>query len=76
MKYEGENIERIPSTLGLNEKEIILVTHNECIFYSNDRKWGVWAKFEELPLCKKGNERFIMVSEFLIEKCGWLKLNL
>jgi hypothetical protein len=37
-KYEGENMERIPPILEPNEKEIILVTHDECIFYSNDGK--------------------------------------
>ena len=74
-KYKGENMKRIPLTLGTNEKEIILVTHDECIFYSNDGKWGVWAKSEELLLRKKRNGRSIMVSEFLSEECGWLKLN-
>jgi len=74
-KYEGENMERIPPTLGPDEKEIILITHDECIFYSNDGKRGVWAKSGELPLRKKGNGRSIMVSEFLTEECGRLKLN-
>jgi hypothetical protein len=40
-KYEGENMERIPPTLGADEKEVILVTHDECVFYSNDGKRGV-----------------------------------
>src|SRR6266545_4836608 len=75
-KYKSENIERIPPILGPNKKEIILVTHDECVFYSNDGKRGIWAKSGELPLCKKGNERSIMVSEFLTEECGQLKLNL
>jgi hypothetical protein len=35
----------------------------------------VWAKSGELPLRKKGNGRSIMVSEFLLEECGRLKLN-
>jgi len=74
-KYEGENMERTPPTLGPNDKEVILVTHDECVFYSNDGKRGVWAKSGELPLRKKGNGRSIMVSEFLSEECGQLKLN-
>ncbi|RGB22167.1 hypothetical protein C1646_634316, partial [Rhizophagus diaphanus] len=65
-----------PPTLEPNEKEIILITHDECIFYSNDGKWGIWAKSGELPLRKKGNGHSIMVSEFLTEECGRLKLNL
>ena len=75
-KYEGESMERIPPILGPNEKEIVLVTHDECIFYSNDGKRGIWAKSGELPLRKKGNGRSVMVSEFLTEQCGRLKLNL
>ncbi|CAB4417188.1 unnamed protein product [Rhizophagus irregularis] len=74
-KYEGETMERIPPMLESNNKEIILVTHDECIFYSNDGKRGVWTKTGELPLRKKGNGRSIMVSEFLSEECGRLKLN-
>ena len=38
VKYEGENMKRISLTLGSNNKKIILVTHNECVFYSNDEK--------------------------------------
>ena len=68
-------MERTSPILGPNDKEIILVTHDECIFYSNDGKRGVWAKSGELPLRKKGNGRSIMVSEFLSEECGRLKLN-
>ena len=74
-KYEGENMKRKPPILEPNNKEIILVTHNECIFYLNDGKWEVWAKSRELPLRKKESECSIMVSEFLSEKCGQLKLN-
>ena len=40
-KYEGENMERISPTLGSNDKEIVLITHDECVFYSNDGKRGV-----------------------------------
>ncbi|GBB96329.1 hypothetical protein RclHR1_02730001 [Rhizophagus clarus] len=68
-------MERIPLVLESDDKEIILVTHDECIFYSNDRKRGVWTKSGELLLRKKGNGRSTMVSEFLLEKCGQLKLN-
>jgi len=40
-KYEDKSMERIPPILGPNEKEIILIMHDECIFYSNDGKWGI-----------------------------------
>ena len=44
-------------------------------FFIGDGKRGVWTKSEELPLQKKGNSHSIMVSEFLLEECGRLKLN-
>src|SRR3954470_22348043 len=73
-KYEGKTMDRIYPNLPEGEKERILVTHDECIFYSNDGKRGVWAKHGELPLRKKGNGRSIMVSEFLTEIDGRLRL--
>ena len=42
-KYEEENIERLPRILKLNEKKIILIIYNECIFYSNNDKRKVWT---------------------------------
>jgi hypothetical protein len=75
-KYKGENMERIPLILRPYDKKIILVTYDECVFYSNDEKWEVWVKSRELPLHKKGNKRSIMISEFLAEECERLKLNL
>jgi len=61
-------------SLAEGEKGLILVTHDECIFYSNDGQHGVWAKNGKLPLRKKGNGKSIMVSEFLTEVDGHLKL--
>ena len=68
-------MKQISLILEFNKKEIILITHDECIFYLNDGKQGVWTKFRELLLRKKGNGHSIIVSEFLTEECSWLKLN-
>jgi hypothetical protein len=74
-KYEGDDmITEIKPSLAPGEKEIIFITHDECIFYSNDGKRGVWAPHGELPLRSKSNGRAIMVSDFLTEACGRLKL--
>ena len=73
--FDDETLEPIPPILGPDEKEIILVTHDECIFYSYDGKRGVWVRNGELPLKKKGNGRCIMVSEFLTEIGGRLCLS-
>ncbi|CAJ0748460.1 19201_t:CDS:2, partial [Entrophospora sp. SA101] len=62
--------EPILPILSPDKKEIILVTHDECIFYSNDGKRGVWARDGELPLKKKGNGRCIMVKAKTILKPG------
>ena len=35
-RYESENMDRILPDLAEGEKEHILATHDECIFYSND----------------------------------------
>src|SRR5437016_12266972 len=69
--YEGEDMNRIAPILNLGEKEHILVVHNECIFYSNDRTCGMWAKSGELPLRKnkKGSGKSIIVSKILTEAC-------
>jgi len=75
-KYEGENMDRVQPNLTEGEKERILVTHDECIFYSNDGKRGIWAKDGEMPLRKKGNGRSILVSEFLTEINGRLQIPL
>ena len=68
-KYEEENIEWIPRILKLNEKKIILIIYDECIFYSNNNKREVWTN-QKLSLRKKENKHFIIVSKFLMEKCS------
>ena len=37
-RYEGEEMEAIPPVLRSGEQELILVTHDKCIFYTNDGK--------------------------------------
>ena len=43
-------MEKVLPNIEDEEKEHILITHDECIFYSNDGKRDVWAKTGELPL--------------------------
>ena len=49
-KYEGEFMDRICPDLSEGEKERVLVVHDECIFYSNDGKRGLWTRNGEMPL--------------------------
>jgi len=62
------------TTFRIGEKIHILVTHDECLFYSNDDRPIVWAPLGKPPLRKKGQGRSIMVSEFLTESKGRLRL--
>ncbi|CAG8770341.1 14203_t:CDS:2, partial [Rhizophagus irregularis] len=43
-KYEGEFMDQIYLNLPEGEKERVLVVHDECIFYLNDRKHELWTK--------------------------------
>ncbi|CAG8725963.1 21008_t:CDS:2, partial [Cetraspora pellucida] len=72
--YKGESMIKVLPILNEREQELVFVTHDECIFYSNDRKKRIWVHDVEMPLQKKGNGRSIIVSEFLTEECGQLKL--
>ncbi|CAG8553220.1 15470_t:CDS:2 [Cetraspora pellucida] len=72
--YEGESMIKVLSVLNKEEQELVFVTHDKCIFYSNNGKKRIWVHDDEMPLRKKGNRRSIMVSKFLTEECGQLKL--
>ncbi|PKC53250.1 hypothetical protein RhiirA1_479693, partial [Rhizophagus irregularis] len=73
--FEGENMEQKNLVLLPNKKLHILITHNEYLFYANDDRPVVWAPIGEPPLRKKGQGKSIMVSDFLLETDGRLKLN-
>ncbi|RIA81933.1 hypothetical protein C1645_700483, partial [Glomus cerebriforme] len=52
----------------------ILITYDECLFYSNDDRPIIWAPLDKSSLRKKGQGKFIMISDFLLETIGKLKL--
>ena len=72
--FEGVNIEQKDPVLPEGKKLHIFVTHDECLFYANDDHPIIWAPLGEPPLRKKGQGKSIMVSDFLIETIGCLKL--
>ena len=51
--YEGDSMECILPVLKEGEKEYILVTHDECIFYANDGSRGIWIEDGMFPLKKR-----------------------
>ena len=65
--WEGEEMEIVipPTCLEPGMKKHVIVTHDECIFYSNDSQQSMWLQEGESVLKKKGNGGSIMVSKFL-----------
>ncbi|CAG8782555.1 2926_t:CDS:2, partial [Cetraspora pellucida] len=59
--YKGIKMEWVPPVLRVDERELILVTYDECIFYSYDGKRGIWIYGGMMPLRKKGSRKSIMV---------------
>jgi hypothetical protein len=56
--------EVIQPTLANGEKEVVLITHDECIIYSNDATKLVWALDGEGILRPKSNGRSLHISGF------------
>ena len=64
--YEGENMDVvIPPDLANGERKLLLVTHDETTFDSNDGKRKVWIESGKQNLRPKGAGKSIMVSQFL-----------
>ena len=75
-KYEGEDMATVINPdLHPGERPLILVTHDESCFSSHDGKTTIWMDESNRPLRPKGQGRSIMVSEFLCECHGAMKLN-
>ncbi|PKY31131.1 hypothetical protein RhiirB3_448578 [Rhizophagus irregularis] len=72
--FEGNNMKQKDPILPNGKKLHIFVTHDECLFYANDDRPIIWAPLGEPPLRKKGQGKSIMVSDFLLETIGCLKL--
>src|SRR5207237_7375024 len=74
--YEGDEMEKVnpPTELNEGEKKLVLVTHDECTFYSNDVKKTMWLKKGESVIRKKGQGGSLMVSDFLCPCHGPLRL--
>ena len=73
--YDDITMEPIPPTLGPGQKLHILVPQDECIAHVNETPRKVWLLNGEQPLRKKGNGRAIMISDWIIETCGRLRLS-
>lgn len=63
----------IPPILAEGEKKVVLVTHDESTFYSNDGKLTRWCEENETTIFPKGPGGSIMVSEFMCPCHGTMR---
>jgi hypothetical protein len=71
--YSGDHMEiEHPPVLDGDEKEIILITHDESTFKANDDQQYVRLENDEQVLKPKGEGRGIMISDFLCHCHGKL----
>ena len=64
--YEGDYMDIVvPPVLDDGERKLVLVTHDDTTFDSNDGKRKVWIEDGRQHLRPKGAEKSIMVSQFL-----------
>lgn len=75
-QYDGDDMSSVtPPALSSDQRPRILVTHDESCFSSHDGKATIWMDADDRPLRPKGQGRSIMVSEFLCECHGPMKLD-
>jgi hypothetical protein len=75
-KYEGDDMKTVVHpALNPGERPRVLVTHDESCFSSHDGKTTIWMDENDRPLRPKGQGRSIMVSDFLCECHGPMKLS-
>ena len=73
--FSVDNLDIIESSLPLNTSQHIFITHDESSFNANDRlKYG-WEPVIEQSLLKKGHSRTLMISDFICETIGVLRLS-
>lgn len=72
--WDGFNMEIAVDQECYSETEIVWVSHDESIFYSNDDGGKGWCSDDHPDIHKKGNGRSIMVSDFICPCHGRLRL--
>ncbi|CAL1705208.1 unnamed protein product [Somion occarium] len=75
MTYDNKTLEPILPILADDEKEHVIVPHDECLFSANNQHRHLWLAGDQQPLRKKGNGHSVHVSDFILEPCGCLALN-
>lgn len=73
--YDGDQMENVVApALEENERKVVLVTQDECIFQAHDGKRIIWQERTRKELRPKGEGASIMVSGFLCPCHGLLRL--
>lgn len=76
IQYEGEFMEKVVMpVLAPDERPLVLVTHDESCFSSHDGRDFVWLDEGNNRIRPKGDGRSIMVSAFVCECHGILRLS-
>ena len=75
--YDNDgNVDSIPSGFPVPQGyqfQLILVTHDESMFYTNDRRKAKWSHVSEKGTPqKKGEGPSLMTLDTLTLECGWL----
>ena len=69
----GETEENIGSNTA--DKRLVLIYHDESSFHANEGQSWQWAEENMLALCPKSQGRGLMVSDFIDEHSGFLRLS-
>jgi len=54
-KYDDKTLQQIPPTLGVGEKEHVLLPQDETTVHTNDGPRRAWLKGDQQPLKSKEN---------------------
>ena len=76
VKFIGDDCETaLRLELAKNERPLVLVVQDESCFASHDGRKNLWMRKDGTVLRPKGSGRSLMVSEFLCERHGRMKLD-
>lgn len=72
MVFYDDDMKEIPPTLRLNQKRVVLITHDECTFYCNEGKKFFWMENRKKKLLPKSKGKSIMLSGFVCPCHGFM----
>ena len=73
--WDGDEMEHSLERLNIEDSQIVWVSHDESVYYSNDDGGKGWGSEEHPDIHKKGKGRCIMVSDFICPCHGRLRLD-